>query len=138
MPSALLLLALAPRLLLVRATLLRRLTPATRGRLSLLRLSMLARLPRLPGLLTPAALLRGLVLSRRLTVRGLTVRGLALLRLLRGLSPAAALALARGLLSPATLLWRLAALSPVLPAWLAPRLPRTPWSLRRRRHMCSF
>jgi hypothetical protein len=38
----------------------------------------------------------------------------------------------------AALLWRLAALSPVLPAWLAPRLPRTPWSLRRRRHMCSF
>jgi hypothetical protein len=132
-PAALLLLALAPGLLLVRATLLRRLTPATRGRLSLLRLSRLARLPWLTGLLTPAALLRGLVLSRRLTVRGLAV-----LRLLRGLTPAAALALARGLLSPTTLLWRLTALSPVLPAWLAPRLPRTPWSLWRRRHMCSF
>jgi hypothetical protein len=131
-PGAWLLRALTPRLLLVRATLLRRLTPATRRRLSLLRLTRVSRLTRLPRLLSPAALLRGLVLPRRLTVRGLA------LRLLRGLSPAATLALARGLLSPATLLWRLAALSPVLPAWLAPRLPRTPWSLRRRRHMCSF
>ncbi len=127
MPAALLLLALAPRLLLVRATLLRRLTPATRRRLSLL----LPRLTRLTRLLSPAALLRGLALLRRLTVRRL-----ALLRLLRRLTPATTLA--RGLLAPATLLWRLTALSPVLPAWLAPRLPRTPWPLRRRRHMCSF
>ncbi|TDO46614.1 hypothetical protein EV651_12696 [Kribbella sp. VKM Ac-2571] len=132
MPAAWLLRALAPRLLLVRATLLRRLAPATGGRLT-----RVSRLTRLPRLLSPAALLRGLVLPRRLTVRGLALRGLAL-RLLRGLTPAATLALTRGLLSPATLLWRLAAWSPVLPAWLAPRLPRTPWSLRRRRHMCSF
>ncbi len=134
MPAALLLLALAPRLLLVRATLLRRLTPATRRRLTLL----LSRLSLLPRLLSPAALLRGLTLLWRLTMRGLTMRGLALLRLLRRLAPAATLALARRLLSPATLLWRLTALPPVLPAWLAPRLPRTPWSLRRRRHICSF
>lgn len=139
MPAALLLLALAPRLLLVGATLLRRLTPATRRRLSLLRLSRLTRLtrlPLLPRLLAPAALLRALVLLRRLTVRGLALLRLALLR---RLTPATTLALARGLLTPAAaLLWRLATLSPVLPAWLAPRLPRTPWSLRRRRHICSF
>lgn len=140
MPAALLLaallLALAPRLLLVGATLLRRLTPATRGRLPLL-LSRLCRLSRLPRLLAPATLLRGLALLRRLTVRRLAML-LGLLGLLRRLTPATTLALARGLLSPTTLLRRLAALSPVLPAWLAPRLPRTPWSLRRRRHMCSF
>ncbi|MBB6570725.1 hypothetical protein HNR71_006362 [Kribbella sandramycini] len=29
-------------------------------------------------------------------------------------------------------------LSPLLSARLAPRLPRTPRSLRRRRHICSF
>jgi hypothetical protein len=85
----------------------------------------------MPRLLAPAALLRALVLLRRPTVRRL-----ALLWLLWRLTPATALA--RGLLTPTTLLRRLAALSPVLPAWLAPRLPRTPWSLRRRRHMCSF
>lgn len=138
MPTALLLLALAPGLLLVCATLLRRLTPATRRRLSLLlsRLARLAGLARLSRLLAPAALLRGLALLRRLTVRRLAMLlGLLGLRL----TPATALALARGLLTPATtLLGRLAALSPVLPAWLAPRLPRTPWSLRRRRHICSF
>jgi hypothetical protein len=128
-PAALLLLALAPRLLLVGAALLRRLTPATSRRLALL-LSRLSRLSGLSRLLAPAALLRGLALLRRLTVRRLA---------LLWLTPATTLALARGLLTPATtLLRRLAALSPVLPAWLAPRLPRTPWSLRRRRHMCSF
>jgi hypothetical protein len=131
-----LLLALAPGLLLVRATLLRRLSPAARRRLTVLTgltglPLLLAGLLSLPGLLTPTALLRGLILPRRLAVRGL-----ALLGLLRGLTPATALA--RRLLPPAALLWRLATLSPVLPAWLAPRLPRTPRSLRRRRHICSF
>ncbi|MGW6197699.1 hypothetical protein ACWF0M_16265 [Kribbella sp. NPDC055110] len=155
MPAALLP-ALAPRLLLVGATLLRRLTPATRRRLPLLRLTrlpwltrltvltVLTRLARLPRLLSPATLLRRLTVRRLALLRRLTVRRLAVLLrllrlgLLRRLSPATTLALPRGLLSPTTLLWRLAALSPVLPAWLAPRLPRTPWSLRRRRHMCSF
>lgn len=105
------------------------LTPTLLGRLSL------------PGLLTPTALLRWLPLLGRtlrwLTMRGLTLRGTALRRLLRALAPAAT-TLARRLLSPAALLWRLASLSPLLPAWLAPRLPRTPRSLRRRRHIRSF
>ncbi|MEU4195819.1 hypothetical protein AB0E69_28215 [Kribbella sp. NPDC026611] len=123
---------LPPGLLLILLRSL--LTPtATRGGLTL-------RLLTLTGLLTPtAALLRRLTL-RRLTLRGLTLRWLAL-RLLRALTPTAT-TLLRRLLSPATawlrLLRRLAALSPLLPAWLAPRLPRTPWSLRRRRHICSF
>jgi hypothetical protein len=183
LPPALLLTGLlrplAPRLLLVRTTLLRLLTPA-------LRLTLLTALP---WLRTPPTLLRRLPVRRlavsRLTVRGLPVGRLALRRvsLVRRLSPSAALrrrllspttllrsrlaaalrrllpALVRGLLPPAALLvtrlrrllaallrrtgWPALAggavlLSPVLPARLAPRLPRTPWSLRRRRHICSF
>ncbi|MFG1910377.1 hypothetical protein [Kribbella sp. NPDC048928] len=140
-PTALLL--LAPRLLLVgtAALLLRLLAPTAT------RLPMLTRLALLVGLLSPAALLRP-VLLRRLPVLGLALLRLAvllrllrllwLLRMLWGLSPSTTLS--RWLLSPTALLRRLvlrrllAALSPV-PAWLAPRLPRTPWSLRRRRHM---
>jgi hypothetical protein len=106
---------------------------------------------------------RRLALRSR-TVRGLALRRVPLMRrlalvsrlpLVRGLAPSAALG--RGLLCPAALLGRLATLRAVhilrtrstrstrstrfhvlLPAWLAPRLPRTPWSLRRRRHICSF
>lgn len=153
LPSALpwLLGTLAPRLLLV---LLRLLSPPLRR---------LTRLTTLAGLRPPTTLLAALARLRtpatllRLTVRRLAVgrlslwrvalvRGLALLW--RALAPPAALR--RGLLPPARLLLvallrRLAAvlaalpvLSPVLPAWLAPRLPRTPWPLRRRRHICSF
>jgi hypothetical protein len=78
--------------------------------------------------------MRGLAL-RRLTMRRVPlVRGLSLLR--GPLTPSAALR--RRLLSPTALLRRPSVLSPVLPAWLAPRLPRTPWPLRRRRHICSF
>jgi hypothetical protein len=127
-------LVLAPRLLLVAATLLRgllltrTLTPATRtllARLTLARLT-LTRLC-LTGLLTPTAT----TLLRRLTL----LRGWRLLgRLLRGrtLSPPAA-ALGRLLLAPPTL----TRLSP-LPARLAPRLPRTVRPLWRRRHNRSF
>jgi hypothetical protein len=165
LPPALLWLlgTLAPRLLLVLLRLLspplRRLTRLTtlaglRPPTTLRRLTLLAALARLR---TPATLLRLTV--RRLAVGRLSlwrvalVRGLALLW--RALAPSAALR--RGLLPPARLLlaavWRLLVallrrlaavlaalpvLSPVLPAWLAPRLPRTPWPLRRRRHICSF
>jgi hypothetical protein len=130
-PTALLLLlSLAPRLLLVGATalLLRLLTPATT--LLLTRLPVLPRLALLGGLLSPATLLRPVLLGRLWLA--------VLLRLLWGLTPSTTLS--RWLLSPTALLRRLvlrrllATLSPV-PAWLAPRLPRTPWSLRRRRHM---
>jgi hypothetical protein len=110
------------RRLAVRRLALRRLTVRT---LRLLRAwapsATLAR-----RLLTPTTLLRLTTLLRRLallrltTLLGLTTLWLTALRWL------------------AALLWRLAALSPVLPAWLAPRLPRTPWSLRRRRHICSL
>lgn len=128
---------LTPGLLLVRTALL--LTPALL-RLTLLPLTRLT----LTRLRAPPALLRRLPL-RRLTVGRLALRRAPLLRrlslvrglaLVRGLTPSTALG--RRLLAPTTLLWRLPALSPVLPAWLAPRLPRTPWSLRRRRHICSF
>ncbi|HET6741780.1 MAG TPA: hypothetical protein VFH76_22710 [Kribbella sp.] len=145
-PTALLLLlSLAPRLLLVGATalLLRLLTPATT--LLLTRLPVLPRLALLGGLLSPATLLRPVLLGRlpllRLTWLAVLLRLLwlaVLLRLLWGLTPSTTLS--RWLLSPTALLRRLvlrrllATLSPV-PAWLAPRLPRTPWSLRRRRHM---
>jgi hypothetical protein len=142
-PTALLLLLpLAPRLLLVGAALLLRLlTPATT---LLTWLTVLTRLALLGGLLSPAALLRP-VLLRRPPLLGLALLRLTwlavllrLLWLLRGLAPSTTLS--RWLLSPTALLRRLvlrrllATLSPV-PAWLAPRLPRTPWSLRRRRHM---
>ncbi len=145
MPAAARLLALGtPRLLLVGTALLLRgaLTPtALRGlslRLPRTRPALLAGLGRL---LTPAALLRRLTLLRRLSVRGLTLlgrptllRGLTLVgRLLWALTPAAT-TLAGRLLSPAAL----RTLSPLLPAWLAPRLPRTPRSLRRRCHIRSF
>jgi hypothetical protein len=142
-PAALLLTLLAlltPRLLRVRTTLLprRALTPAA----LLSRLTLRLAWPRSPRLrrtllrpLAPTALLRRLPLLGRLTLRGLTLRGLGLLR---ALAPAAT-TLAGRLLSPAAaLLWRLPSLSPLLPAWLAPRLPRTPRSLRRRRHIRSF
>ena len=129
MPAALLLTwllsTLTPRLLLVGAALaLRRpLTPAA--------------LLRRNRLLSPTALL-GRLAVRRLTLRRLTrTRPVLLRRLLRTLTPTAA-TLTWRLLSPATLLRRLSARSPVLPAWLAPRLPRTPRSLWRRRHICSF
>lgn len=131
-PAALLLTwllnALTPRLLLVRSTLLLRgpLTPAA--------------LLRRNRLLSPTALL-GRLTVRRLALRRLTRNGPVLLRrLLRTLTPTATTLTGR-LLSPATLLGRLrrlSARSPVLPAWLTPRLPRTPRSLRRRRHICSF
>ena len=132
MPAALLLLTLlTPGLLLVRTALLLRgaLTPS----------ALLLRLVLRP--LAPTTLLR-LPLRRlpvgRLAGRGLTLRRPALLRrLLWALAPTAT-TLAGRLLSPATLLRRLTALSPLLPAWLAPRLPRTPRSLRRRRHIRSF
>jgi hypothetical protein len=153
LPAATGLLALlTPPLLLVLTALLLRgaLTPTALGRLALgLSGSWSARLA---GLLTPTALLRRLTLLRRLSVRGLSVRRLTLLgrptllgrltlvrrltlvgRLLRGLTPPAT-TLAGRLLSPAAL----PSLSPLLPAWLAPRLPRTPRSLRRRRHIRSF
>jgi hypothetical protein len=131
-------LVLAPRLLLVAATLLRglllarTLTPATRSllaRLSLARLTLtrlpLAGLP-LAGLLAPTAttLLRGLTLLRGRWLLGRLLRG-------RTLSPPAALG--RLLLAPPTL----TRLSP-LPARLAPRLPRTVRPLWRRRHNRSF
>ena len=145
LPPALLLRPLAPGLLLVRTTLLRLRSPP------LLRRSLLTTLT---GLRTPTTLLGRLPMRRlavrRLALRRLTMRGLALRRLtmrrvslVRRLSllrwpltPSAALR--RGLLSPTALLRRPSVLSPVLPAWLAPRLPRTPWPLRRRRHICSF
>ncbi|MEV5962118.1 hypothetical protein AB0L70_10160 [Kribbella sp. NPDC051952] len=147
LPAGLLLPLLAPGLLRVATALLRgALTPAATllSRLALRGLALLRSL-------TPTALLGRLPLLRRLSLRGLTLRvtlwlalvGLALLRLallwlLRSLTPAST-TLARRLLSPAaTLLRRLASLSPLLPAWLAPRLPRTPGSLRRRRHIRSF
>ncbi|GAA0613408.1 hypothetical protein GCM10009534_55150 [Kribbella sandramycini] len=139
MPPALLagLLAtlLTPALLLVRTALrrlallglLRRtLAPALCG-LALLRLRGLLRLTGLrpTGLLAPTAT----TLLRRLPLLGLRLLRLGLLRL----TPAAT-ALGRRLLSPAAL----PSLSPLLSARLAPRLPRTPRSLRRRRHICSF
>ena len=145
LPPALLLRPLAPGLLLVRTTLLRLRSPP------LLRRSLLTTLT---GLRTPTTLLGRLTMRRlpvrrlalrRLTMRGLAVRRLTLRRvslvrrlslLWRALAPSAALR--RGLLSPTALLRRPSVLSPVLPAWLAPRLPRTPWPLRRRRHICSF
>jgi hypothetical protein len=154
LPAATRLLALlTPRLLLVRTALLLRgaLTPTATLRRLALRMSRTwsALLGRL---LTPTALLRRLTLVRRLTVRRLTVRGLSVRRLtllgrptlLRGLTligrllwalTPPATTLAGRLLSPAAL----HALSPLLPAWPAPRLlPRTPRSLRRRRHIRSF
>ena len=93
------------------------------GLAMLSRLSVLSRLAglRASRLLSPTAA----TLLRRLPL----VRGL--LRLLRALAPTATLA--GRLLTPAAL----TPLSLLLPA-LAPRLPRTPRSLRRRRHICSF
>lgn len=150
LPATLLAL-LTPRLLLVRTTLLLcgPLTPTATlaGLLALARLSLrLTLLPRtrsallsgvhrLTRLLTPTALLRRLTALRRLPLlRRLSMRGLTLLRrLLRPLTPTAT-TLAGRLLSPAAL----RSLSPRLAAWLAPRLPRTPRSLRRRRHIRSF
>ncbi|TCN32297.1 hypothetical protein EV644_12520 [Kribbella orskensis] len=120
-----LLLSLSPGLLRVPTGLL------TTGALApttlpwLLPLPWLLALARVLRLLAPSAtLLRRLALARldrRLT--GLLAAG--------ALAPATA-TLAR-LLSPATLPW----LSP-LPALLAPRLPRTPRPLWRRRHMRSL
>ncbi|TCO44421.1 hypothetical protein EV646_110135 [Kribbella antiqua] len=135
---------LAPGLLLVAALLLRgALTPTTW--LALTRLS-------LAGLS-----LAGLALTR-LTLAGAS--GLAVLRRLAGLRASWLLAPSAALLRGLPLLWGLlgtltptattlggrllppaamAPLSPLLPARLAPRLlPRTPRSLRRRRHICSF
>ncbi|MEV8378109.1 hypothetical protein AB0P21_35550 [Kribbella sp. NPDC056861] len=128
MPATLLRL-LAPRLLLVAGLTglrRRRLTPTTSRRLSTLR--------RLTRLLAPATLLRGLTLTG-LTMTGL-LTGLRLSGLRRRLTPATT-ALA-GLLSPATLAWLSTRLTPLLPARLAPRLPRTPRSLWRRSHMRSL
>ncbi|TCO21325.1 hypothetical protein EV652_111236 [Kribbella steppae] len=144
MPAALLLRALlAPRLLLVGATalLLRTLTPtATLGRLALTGLPLalagtgssglaLAGLSRLAGLRSSGLLLAPTAaLLRRLALLG------RLLGLLGALTPTATTTLAGRLLTPTAL----ASLSPLLPARLAPRLPRTPRSLRRRRHIRSF
>ncbi|MGW1339884.1 hypothetical protein ACWCOV_02440 [Kribbella sp. NPDC002412] len=141
MPATLLLGALltpllTPWLLLVGATALLRgtLPPAALTALLALPLSgalVLGRLARLrPArlLLTPttAALLRRLPLLRRL------------LWLLRALTPTATTLAGRLLLSPAAPLTGLASLPRLLPARLAPRLPRTPRSLWRRRHIRSF
>ena len=118
------------------------LTPAALHRLTLARLPLrLTRSALLRGawltllrarrLLSPAALVRRLPLVRRLTLR----RPALLRRLLWTLPPTAATLARRRLLTPAALP------SPpplLLPAWLAPRLPRTPRSLRRRRHIRSF
>lgn len=90
--------------------------------------------PPIPRLLALARVLRLLApsapLLRRLTLARLDRRLTGLLAT-GSLAPATA-TLAR-LLSPATLTW----LSP-LPARLAPRLPRTPRPLWRRRHMRSL
>lgn len=124
MPAALRLLALlTPRLLLVATRLLpllRRLTGALAPTAA--RLPILRRLTALPGLLAPATLLRRLSCPR--------------LRLGRRLTPAAS-TLTR-LLSPASLTRLTPRLPALLPARLAPRLPRTPRSLWRRRHMRSL
>ena len=131
----------------------------------LLPAGLLARLVLAPLLLLVAALLRGLLLSRTLTpTLTALLRRLALTGLL---TPAATTLprlgltllgrcgrlcggllgrlLRRGTLSPTTALGRLllapptlTRLSPLLPAWLAPRLPRTPRPLWRRRHNRSF
>ena len=150
MPTALLLTVLAPGLLLVSAALLggllRVLLPGTLPPAALTRLPTLPGLPlsrlslsglsTLPRLLPTRPVLPGLRLSRLLTwlLARLLLTGLApaatLLRLLRPLAPTT---LARLLLSPAAL-----TLSPLLPARLAPRLPRTPRSLWRRRHIHSL
>jgi hypothetical protein len=135
---------LAPRLLLVaallRVLLAGTLTPATAtlSRLLATLAGLLAALPRLlvTGLLTPTTA----ALLRRLTLTGLRL-GRLLTWLLTWLLATGALApatatLAR-LLSPAALTRLTTRLSP-LPARLAPRLPRTPRSLWRRRHMRSL
>lgn len=141
MPATLLLGALltpllTPWLLLVGATALLRgtLPPAALTALlarplsGALVLGRLARLRPARLLLTPttAALLRRLPLLRRL------------LWLLRALTPTATTLARRLLLSPAAPLTGLASLPRLLPARLAPRLPRTPRSLWRRRHIRSF
>jgi hypothetical protein len=139
-PATLLLVALlGPRLLL--ALLRRLLAPTATGLPALLR--RLTTLRRLTGLLTPTALLGRLTLPAllgRLTLpallRGLSLTGLRLSGLCRRLTPAATTL--AGLLSPATLTRLSARLSPLLPARLAPRLPRTPRSLWRRSHMRSL
>jgi hypothetical protein len=126
-PAALRLLALLPRLLLVTTRLLpllRRLTGALAPTAT--RLPVLAALPRL---LAPTTLLRRLAcprlrLGRRLTPAASTLTGL--------------LPTLTRLLSPASLTRLASRLTPWLPARLAPRLPRTPRSLWRRRHMRSL
>lgn len=76
-------------------------------------------------------------------MRGLAMRRLALRRLVVGrlrLTPAATAL--TWLLAPTTLSRLAALLTPLLPPWLparlAPRLPRTPRSLWRRRHIRSL
>ncbi|TCM40999.1 hypothetical protein [Kribbella sp. VKM Ac-2568] len=124
-----LLLSLSPGLLLVPTRLLTTLLAtgalAPTALAGLLPLPWLLALARVLRLLAPATtLLRRLALARLdRWLTGLLVTG--------ALAPATA-TLAR-LLSPATLTW----LSP-LPARLAPRLPRTPRPLWRRRHMRSL
>jgi hypothetical protein len=135
---------LAPGLLLVAATLLLRgaLTPTAWLALTGLSLAGLA----LTGLTLARSGASGLAMLSRLTglrpswllapSAAALLRRLPLLRRLLGtLAPTATTLGGRLLLSPATL----APLSPLLPARLAPRLlPRTPRSLRRRRHIRSF
>ena len=144
MLPATLLLLLSPRLLLVPTGLLStRLTALlAAGSLAPTALAGLLPLPwlplpwlPLPRLLALAGVLRLLAPSAATLLRRLTLARLD--RRLTGLLATGALApatatLAR-LLSPATLTW----LSP-LPARLAPRLPRTPRPLWRRRHMRSL
>lgn len=138
LPATLLL--LSPGLLLVPTGLLStRLTALlATGSLAPTALAGLLPLPwvlALPWLLALARVLRLLAPSAATLLRRLTLARLD--RRLTGLLATGALApatatLAR-LLSPATLTW----LSP-LPARLAPRLPRTPRPLWRRRHMRSL
>ncbi|TWD75366.1 hypothetical protein FB561_6804 [Kribbella amoyensis] len=126
LPALLLTVLLAPRLLLV-ATLLRALLAGALAPAATLLTALLATLSGLALLW----LLRLPLL--RLLVTGLLTPTAALLRLLRLLAPST-LAGLLWLLSPAAAL----TLSPLLPARLAPRLPRTPRSLWRRRHSLSF
>ncbi|MFC5263409.1 hypothetical protein ACFPJ1_14940 [Kribbella qitaiheensis] len=116
---------LSPRLTALRAT----------GPLAPTALAGLLPLPWLPMPWLLALVLRLLAPSAATLLRRLTLarmdRRLTWLLATGALAPATA-TLAR-LLSPATLTW----LSP-LPARLAPRLPRTPRPLWRRRHMRSL
>ena len=126
MPTALLARSLLPPgLLLWRSLLTRPLTP-TPGDLT--RLTTLAWTTLTRTALAWLTRLRPdrLLLSRLLTPSATT--------LLRGTLAPAAATLARLLLSPAALTLT----SPLVPARLAPRLPRTPRSLWRRRHIRSL